>query len=71
MSRHDFKVRDRIKVLVGCYRDGTGRMEVIAATDVPKCIGCKVTMIDDDGKTTGTFVWFDPDKNEIEKVEEA
>lgn len=41
MARHNFKVRDRIRVRVGSFIGGTGR-----------------------------FVWFDPDKNEIEKVEE-
>lgn len=69
MSTHDFKVRDQIKVLVGAYKNGTGRIEVIAANDVPKRIGSRVTVIDGEGKKTTTFVWFDPDKNEIEKVE--
>lgn len=69
MSRHDFKLKDRVRVLIGTFTGGTGRVRGLSDDDVAKCIGCKIVTVDGEGKKTSTFVWFDPDKDEIEKIE--
>lgn len=71
MPKHGFGVGHKIKVLTGMFKGGTGKVMAVSY-GVPKCIGCRVTTTDKDGKktTSSTLVWFDPDQNEIEKTKE-